>query len=102
MSEYCRCYGKFVWPNGDPPGKSTGSLSSEELSGTSHLSARCGPLYRRVLSFVLLSLCLNFKHFRICVLCCNARIHVITHILGHVCDVLCVNASVLTTRKDPG
>jgi hypothetical protein len=19
MPEYCGCYGKFVWPNGDPP-----------------------------------------------------------------------------------
>jgi hypothetical protein len=32
----------------------------------------------------------------------NTRIHVITHILGHVYDVLCVNASVLTTRMNPG
>jgi hypothetical protein len=38
----------------------------------------------------------------ICVLCCNRRIHVITRILGHVYDILCINASVLTTRKDPG
>jgi hypothetical protein len=36
----------------------------------------------------------------ICVLCCNTRIHVITHISGQVCDVLCINASVLTNRKD--
>jgi hypothetical protein len=26
-------------------GKSAGSLSSEEMSRTSHLMARCGPLY---------------------------------------------------------
>jgi hypothetical protein len=38
----------------------------------------------------------------ICALCCNTRIHVINHILGYVCDVLGVNASVLATRKDPG
>jgi hypothetical protein len=31
---------------------------------------------------------------------CKTRIHVITHILGHVCDVLCVNASVLATHND--
>jgi hypothetical protein len=30
------------------------------------------------------------------------RTHVITHISGHVCDALCVNASVLATLKDPG
>jgi hypothetical protein len=83
-------------------GKSAGSLSSEELSRTSHLRSRCGPLYRRVPSFVLLPLCLNFEHFMICVLCCKTRIHVITHILGHVCNVLCINTSVLATHKDPG
>jgi hypothetical protein len=33
---------------------------------------------------------------------CNSRTHVITLYSGHVCDVLCVNASVLTTRMDPG
>jgi hypothetical protein len=38
----------------------------------------------------------------ICVLCCKIRIHVITCISGHVCDVLCVNASILITRKDLG
>jgi hypothetical protein len=82
-------------------GKSAGSLSSKELSRTSHLRARCGPLYHLVPSFVSLPPCLNFKHFMICVSCCKTRIHVITHISGHVCDVLCVNASVLATRKDP-
>jgi hypothetical protein len=81
-------------------GKSAGSLSSE-LSRTSHLRVQCGPLYRRVSSFVSLPLCFNFEHFRICVLSCKTRIDVITHVLGHVCDVLSVNASVLTTRKDP-
>jgi hypothetical protein len=82
--------------------KSPGSLSSEELSRTSHLRARCGPLYRRVPSFVSLPLYLNFEHFMICVCCCKIRIHVITHISGHVSDVLCVNALVLATYKDPG
>jgi hypothetical protein len=32
----------------------------------------------------------------------NSRTHVITLYLGHVCDVLSVNASVLTTRMDLG
>jgi hypothetical protein len=36
------------------------------------------------------------------VLQCKTRIHVITHISGYVYDVLCINASVLATRKDPG
>jgi hypothetical protein len=83
-------------------GKLAGSLSFEELLRTLHLRARCGPLYHRVSSFVSLLPCLNFKHFMICVLCCNTRIHVTTHISGHVYDVLYVNASVLATRKDPG
>jgi hypothetical protein len=38
----------------------------------------------------------------ICVLLCNTRIHVIIRISGHVCDVFCINALVLATRKDPG
>jgi hypothetical protein len=83
-------------------GKSAGGLSSEELSRTLHLRARCRPLYHRVPSFVSLPLCLNFEHFMICVLLCNTRIHVIIYISCHVCDVLCINASVLVTRKDPG
>jgi hypothetical protein len=45
---------------------------------------------------------LKFEHFIIYVLCCNPRTRVITHISGHVCDVLCINASVLATRKDLG
>jgi hypothetical protein len=82
-------------------GKSVGSLSSEELSRTSHLWARCGPLYHRVPSFESCPSGLNFEHFMICVLYCNARIHVITHISGYVCDVLYVNASVLAICNDP-
>jgi hypothetical protein len=53
-------------------------------------------------SFVSLPLCLKFEHFRIYVLRCNTRIQVITRILGHVCDVLCDNVSVLATHKDSG
>jgi hypothetical protein len=33
---------------------------------------------------------------------CNSIIHVITLYLSHVYVVLCVNASVLTPRMDPG
>jgi hypothetical protein len=44
----------------------------------------------------------NFEHFMICVLWCNTIIHVITHILGHVCDILCVNSSMLITHNDAG
>jgi hypothetical protein len=36
------------------------------------------------------------------VLLCNTRIRVLIHILGHVCDVLYINALLLVTRKDPG
>jgi hypothetical protein len=35
-------------------------------------------------------------------LCNNSRTHVTTLYSDHVCDVLCVNASVLTTCMDPG
>jgi hypothetical protein len=83
-------------------GKSGRGPSSEERSKTSHLMARCKPLYRQVLFFVSFSLCLNFKHFIIYVLSCDIKIHVITHILSHVYDVLCINVSVLATHKDPG
>jgi hypothetical protein len=33
---------------------------------------------------------------------CNSRTHIITLYSGHICYVLCVNVSVLTTRMDPG
>jgi hypothetical protein len=33
---------------------------------------------------------------------CNSRKYVITLYSGYVCVVLCVNASVLTSRIDPG
>jgi hypothetical protein len=33
---------------------------------------------------------------------CNSRTHVITLYSGHVYDALYINASVLTTRMDPG
>jgi hypothetical protein len=32
----------------------------------------------------------------------NSGTHIITLYLGHVCIVLCVNASVLVTHMDPG
>jgi hypothetical protein len=31
---------------------------------------------------------------------CDSRTHVITLFLGHVCVVLCINASVLATHMD--
>jgi hypothetical protein len=84
-------------------GKSAENSSFEELMRTPHHRARCGPWYCRVLVFVSLRLrVLIFEHFIIYVLWCNSRTHVITHISGHVCDVLCVNASVLATHKDRG
>jgi hypothetical protein len=33
---------------------------------------------------------------------CNSRTNVISFYSGHVCDALCVNASVLITHKHPG
>jgi hypothetical protein len=40
----------------------------------------------------------KFEHFIIYVFLCKSRIHVITLYSGHVCVVLCVNASVLAPR----
>jgi hypothetical protein len=51
---------------------------------------------------VPLLLCFKLDHFIIYVPFCNSRIHVITLYSGHVCVVLCVNASVLAPRMDPG
>jgi hypothetical protein len=50
-------------------GKLARSPSFEELSSTSHLRARCGPLYHRVLVFCITSAMFeNFEHFTIYVL----------------------------------
>jgi hypothetical protein len=49
-----------------------------------------------------LLLCFKLEHFIIYAFLCNSRIHVITLYSGHVCVVLCVNASVLAPRMDPG
>jgi hypothetical protein len=50
---------------------------------------------------VSLPLCFKLKHFIIYVFLCNSRIYVITLYSGHVCVVLCINASVLAPRMDP-
>jgi hypothetical protein len=51
---------------------------------------------------VSLPLCFKREPFIIYVFLCNSRTNVITLYLGHICDVLCVNVSVLTTRMDSG
>jgi hypothetical protein len=51
---------------------------------------------------VSLPLCFKLEHFIIHVFLCNSRIHVITLYLGHVCVVLCINASVLAPRMNHG
>jgi hypothetical protein len=53
-------------------------------------------------TLVLLLLCFKLEHFIIYVFICNSRIHVITIYSGHVCVVLCVNASALAPRMNPG
>jgi hypothetical protein len=53
---------------------------------------------------VLVSLPLCFKTSKTLLsmyLFCNSRTHLISIYSGHVCDVLCVNTSMLATRKDP-
>jgi hypothetical protein len=44
----------------------------------------------------------NFENFIIYVHFCNSRIYVITLYSGHVCDGLCVIASVMVTHNDTG
>jgi hypothetical protein len=51
---------------------------------------------------VSLRLCLNSSISLSMYFFCNSRIHVITLDSGHVCVVLCVNASVLAPCMDPG
>jgi hypothetical protein len=51
---------------------------------------------------VSLPLCLNSNTSLSMYLFCNSIIHIITLYLGHVHVVLCVNASVLAHRMDPG
>jgi hypothetical protein len=88
------------WPTGGL-GSQLGARALKSGRGLRILGLDAGPCSIECQSFVSLPLCLNIKHFIIYVLWYNSRTHVITHILGHVCDVLCVNGSVLTTRKDP-
>jgi hypothetical protein len=65
-----------------------------------------GPMWALVSStdsiLASLPLCFKIKHFIIYVFLCNSRIHVITPYSGHVCVVLCVNASVLAPHMDLG
>jgi hypothetical protein len=59
-------------------------------------------LHRRVLVFWFhFHYVLNSNTSLSMYFCCNSRTHVITLDLGHVCTVLCVNASVLITHIDP-
>jgi hypothetical protein len=51
---------------------------------------------------VSLPLCFKLEHFIIYAFPCNSRIHVITLYSGHVCIVLCVNASVLAPCMNLG
>jgi hypothetical protein len=51
---------------------------------------------------VSLPLCFKLKHFIIYYFFCNSRTHVVTLYSGHVCVVLCINASVLVARINPG
>jgi hypothetical protein len=49
---------------------------------------------------VSLPLCFKLEYFIIYVILCNSIIHVITSISDHVCIVLYVNASMLTSHMD--
>jgi hypothetical protein len=49
---------------------------------------------------VLLPLCFKLQILYYLCIFCNLRTHVITLYLGHVCVVLCINASVLITCMD--
>jgi hypothetical protein len=61
------------------------------------------PLYRQVLYFdFAFAMFLNSDTSLSMYFFCNSRTHVITLYSGNVCVVLCVNASVLVARMDPG
>jgi hypothetical protein len=47
-------------------------------------------------------LCFKLEHFIFYVFLCNSRIRAITLYSGHVCVVICINASMLAPRMDPG
>jgi hypothetical protein len=51
---------------------------------------------------VLLLLCFKLEHFIVFVFLCNSKVHVITLYSGHLCVLLCINASVLAPLMDPG
>jgi hypothetical protein len=51
---------------------------------------------------VSLPLCFKPERFIIHLFLCNSRIHVITLYSGHVCVILCVNASMLAPRMNSG
>jgi hypothetical protein len=76
-------------------GRLLGSWPLAEPLRTLHHRARC----MLVVSFCIASAVL--KHFVIYVLLCNSRTDVITLLLGYVCDVLCIIASVMATHDDP-
>jgi hypothetical protein len=104
MPEYCDYCVKLVWPNGDPEDwevtwESASWAAIEDFVSQGSMRALVSS---SATIFVSLVLFLNFEHSIIYVLLCNIRIHVITLYSDHVCDVLCINASVLTTRMDPG
>jgi hypothetical protein len=93
MPEYCGCRGKFVSPHGEP----------EDWEVTWELTP-CGPLYHQVLVFWFrfrYACELRELHY-LCISFVTQELNVITLYSGHVCDVLCINASVLGTHKDPG
>jgi hypothetical protein len=84
-------------------GRRLGSPPHEQQPTTLHHRAEAGALVWLSDSILVsLPLCFKLEHFIIYVFLCNSRIHVITLCSGHTCVVLCVNASVLVPRMDPG
>jgi hypothetical protein len=62
-----------------------------------------GPCIVECQSFVSLPLCFETSNTALSMyLFCKSRTHVITLYSGDLYDILCVNGSVLATRKDPG
>jgi hypothetical protein len=102
MPEYYDCCGKWVWPSSDPEDwedtwEPAPWAAAEDIAS----SGRCGLSYRRVIVFWFrFRYVLNSNTSLPMYFFCNSRIHVITLYSGHVCVVLCVNASVLAPRMD--
>jgi hypothetical protein len=102
MPEFYDCCGKWVWPSGEPEvWEETWVPALWAAVEDLHHRADAGPC-RGIIFWFRFRYVLNSNTSLSIYFFCNSRTHVITLYSGHVCVVLCVNASVLVARMDPG